>query len=353
MLHFSRSFYDDFTECERKAYYGFLYRGSGLSPRKQNMALGFGIAVHESLATLLKSGGDIDLAIQSGVESWMKEGEKAQLTPEKWQEMNTLLKGLVYGWYRLKWNDFVIQYAYSMVEEECQLQIAENVTLHARPDALLTDRISGMKAVLNWKTTSSIYDWDAKWEYAIQTWTEALAIQETIGEPVNGCIYEGFFKGGQYKGMSTSPLVRGYVQYHVDGPPTYSAEKCKDHKIFRIDENFSLGPGGEGVRGWVDWLPEETLSEQFVRSSLIPKDDFMVGNWLKQVVRYLSDVEHMLTIDDEEDRLTFFKQKFKEQCKWCQFNLVCKGHTTLDSMVEDGVLLKREDHHGIGDVVTE
>lgn len=680
MLHFSRSFYDDFTECERKAYYGYLYRGSGLSPKKQSMALGFGIAMHEGLAKLLTTGGDIDEAIQAGVTSWMDEGLKADLTPEKWQEMNTLLKGLLYGWYRLKWNAFNEEYYYSMVEEEVMLPLAGNVILHARPDAVLKHRITGANYVLNWKcelpdtrldtyagsqllakdvkvgdilldragkatkvtgvgsggvqpcyevvtakgrrlrfsgnhpflvkdrwkaardlepgdsltlaarhgvvplpvsearllgyivgdgsatgsviftsaepeiqahiyelwpdtkvaqkkgktldfrlngavplmrthglfgkkskdkeipaavlrgdsetakhflgayfdcdgsislksktgqskvsfysasrellagvqllltrlgipsaiwqqtnkrylgkpyefywlyiqdsagvakfahtllpylrriskidrlrplardvdppvvdwvkevtyigncatiaietashtlvsdsvvthnTSSSINDWDSQWEYAIQTWTEALAIQETIGEYVDGCIYEGFFKGSTYNGMSTSPFTRGYMKLWEDGTQTFSAKKEEGYKLFRIDDTFTLGPGLEGVRGWTDWLPEHILEAQFVRSNPIMKDDDLVHEWLKQVVRYLSDAEHMLTIPDESDRLTFFKQKFGKQCKWCHFNLVCKKQVGIQDMLEEGTLLKREDHHGIESVVTE
>jgi CRISPR/Cas system-associated exonuclease Cas4 (RecB family) len=356
MITFSRSFYDTFLKCERRAYWEYLYQGSGVSPKRKDLPLAFGIAVHEGMATLLHTGGDVVAAGEAGLGSWIEEGNKCDIPNERFEEYRTLLLGLIYGWYRVKWNSFVEEYEYSLVEDEIETLIAPNIKLRARADALITERSTGASYVLNWKTSSPVKDWNAKWQWSIQTWTEAMAIQNHLGTYIDGCIYEGLLKGGTYSGQLTSPLVRGYKLLTPENEMLYGYKERYSKEFPWIKFNTGkedFGSIGMGAPAWVSWLPEHVVEESFVRSVPILKDDFIVEEWLQQVIRYLTDVEHVMQGEEEADKLTFFKQKFSDQCNWCPFQNVCKKHTDIEAMLEGGILVPRVDHHGIDNAVEE
>jgi hypothetical protein len=243
-------------------------------------------------------------------------------------------KALVLAWKRCRLADFLDQYEILMVEDEIEVQLAPNLILQARADCVTRDRMTGVVQVWNWKTTSSIQNWSDQWIFDIQAMTEALAVQEALGEYVQGCIFEGFFKGGFYGGVSTSPLLTGYTDgaaWEVGGKPRKGDwEKISTWKEF---------PGGTPL--WLDLISTH-LPDSFVRSAPILKDDEIVRDWLRQVIRRETDTQMILEPEvPETDRLLFFDQNPGKRCSWCVFAPTCWSGLSI----EDLDLKPREDHH--------
>lgn len=331
MRKISRSSHLAFSECTRKGYWGYVFNG-GLGEPK-GIALTIGLCVHKGMETMMK-GRTTDLEIMEAVEfEWAQQGMGTQEFKD--EQHLALAKALVLAWKRCRLEEFDRLYEVIMVEEEMKVALAPNIILQARADAVTRSRYDGSILVWNWKTTSSINDWNSQWTYDIQSMTEALAVQEHLGEYVQGCVFEGFYKGGVYGGVSTSPLVTGYsdgVTFEAGGKG-----RSKDWEKIPTWREF---PGGSPL--WLDFIGSRCC-ESFVRSAVVLKNDDTVRDWLKEVVRYETDVERMLDPEvSEEDRMLFFRKNPGRRCKWCSFAPACWSGLGI----EDLGLTKREDHHG-------
>jgi hypothetical protein len=307
--------------------------------------------VHKGLEGLLL-GLDIEDAILAAQKEWDQKTEKWQNTTIlgiKWEleEGRALVEGLVRGWYLTRFDKFMEDYEVICVEKEVKALLAPNVTLQARADGVIRKRADGTIWVLNWKTSSSITDWTQQWEDEVQAWTEALAMEDYLGQKVAGVIFEGFFKGVKRDGMYTSPTIYGWscpLPQQTVYSATYKAfSKEKPWRKFPVWRDF---PGG--VKAWVEWMDQGVLSEQFVRSEPILKNDQVVEAWIRQVVRRETDIEHILEVGDKQDKDDFFWQNFKKyNCKWCPFKPVCKMQLNIDDAISAGQFVPREDHHAI------
>lgn len=308
--------------------------------------------MHKGLEILVTTG-DIEGAILAAQEEWAHRTKKWQETTilsVKWEleEGIALVEGLVRGWYRTRFDAFMEEFEVLMVEQEVRALLAPNVTLMARADGLLRRREDQSNWVLNWKTSSSIAEWTSQWEDEVQGWTEALAMEDHLGQKVAGVIYEGFFKGVKRDGLYTSPTIYGWSCQLGQGT-LYSAtyERFSKEKPWRKFPVWKEFPGG--VAAWINWIPFEVLSAQFVRSEPLQKNDLVVEKWIRQVVRRETDIEHILEVGDIQDKEDFFWQNFKKfNCKWCPFKPVCKLQVTMDAAIEAGQFVPREDHHGLG-----
>lgn len=266
---------------------------------------------------------------------------------ELWQQNRDLAVALTVGWVLTRYDDFIAEFEVLSLEKEVETTLAPNIILQSRVDMVVRRIADEMVYAWNWKTTSSTRDWTIQWRDDIQAMTETLATQENLGTYVQGCIFEGLYKGGTYNHRSTSPLVYGY---QLDAEPTrWSAGRPAKYAGWTKRLVSRSYPGG--TLAWLGWLAREdpeTLGEQFVRSEPILKNDEMVRDWLKQVIREETDIEMMLDEEvSEDDRLCFFKQNKGRACRWCQFAPVCRWETTLDALTESGIFVPRVDHHAV------
>lgn len=297
-------------------------------------------------------GDGIEEAIGEAQKEWDQKTEKWQDTTVlgiKWEleEGRALVEGLVRGWHLTCFEAFMEEYEVICVEKEIRALLAPNVTLQARADAVIRRRSDGSVWVLNWKTSSSIGEWTSQWEDEVQAWTEALAMEDHLGQKVAGVIFEGLFKGVKRDGLYTSPTIYGW-SCHLPQGTLYSAtyERFSKEKPWRKFPVWKEFPGG--VAGWINWMPEDVLSAQFVRSEPILKNDEVVQKWIRQVVRRETDIEHILEVGDTQDKEDFFWQNFKKfNCKWCPFKPVCKMQITIDDAIKAGQFVPREDHHAV------
>ena len=329
----SRSSHETFSNCARKGYWGYIYKGTGLSPTTTEWPLIVGLAVHKGMEVLLRSG-DIEEAVRGGALTVPLDSFEAE-------QNQALVEGLLRGWARVRMPDFLKEWEIISIEKEVSSLLAPNVLLQGRADAVVRHRGDGSLWVINWKTTSDMKDWTAKWEDDIQAMTEALLTQEDLGEEVRGCIFEGLYKGREYKDLSSSSLITGFL--HTSGEWKHEAPTGKGART-----EWTKTPVWKHrpLKEWIADLPEEVVSEQFITSFPILKNDMVVREWLKQVVRKQTDIEYMLSPSvGEEDRLIYFEQNLGWRCRWCPFRPACRQEATLEGLVEEGLLKVRKDHH--------
>jgi hypothetical protein len=294
--------------------------------------LALGIALHAGLEALL-NGESSARALALVREHWLAElgsnTESADL-----RAISDLAQALLKGWSRAKLPAFLEQYEIVSVEKEEVVPLTPTLALYARADAVVRDRNDGFLYVINWKSTSSKKDWTQQWTNEVQAWTEALAIESALGEPVVGCIFEGFYKGGKYDDSSTSPLIRAFWNPETN---EWSHERRGKPWIARSASQF---PGG--IAAWVDFLPLDVVEDQFVRSAPIIKDDAVVRAWLAQRIRFFTDAQRFLQPDvSEADRLEFFMQNFGWNCRGCPYTRACQQQISIEDLVAVGELKVR------------
>lgn len=343
MRFISRSSHEAFSECQRRGYWGYIFEG-GLEETSTPWPLVIGLAVHKGMEFLMKGSGIEDAAEELFLE-FLSRTPKLQIDEEASPHL-ALSEALLRGWHRARFERFMAAFEVLKVEEEWLTRLAANIGLKSRIDAVVRDRASGALYVVDWKTSSSIRDWASQWEDEILVLTQALTTQEQMGETVAGVIFEGFYKGGKYKGQYTSPLVRGWrLKTGSDEDPVwvYSHTKRANYEEFQVWKDF---PGG--VDAWIDWLPLDVVENQYITSPPILKNDDMIRDWLVQVVRRETDIEGMLGDEvPEADRLSFFWQNKGDRCKWCHFRPACRWEMGIDDMLQNGILRVREDHHTV------
>lgn len=329
----SRSSYECFSACPRKGYWSYIYEG-GKEAEKAEAAPTIGLALHRGMEIGLRGGTEAEV-LEAVAQEYSAHANLA--APDEAQNL-ALAQALCLGWWRSRAQEFFREYEVVSVEKEISVPLASNILLQARCDAVVRHRGSAMLWVFNWKTAADVRDWTDQWKYDIQAMTEALAAQEDMGEYVQGCIFEGFWKGSKYKGVSTSPLITGYTNGSIWEAGGKS--RSKDWRKVAIWKDF---PGG--IPAWLQFLGSLEVSENYIRSFPVLKNDGIVKDFLRQLIREETDNEMMLDPEvSEEDRLLHFRQKRGKQCKWCPFSDAC----WLGVPVGEMSLKPRRDHHSGG-----
>jgi hypothetical protein len=339
MRYISGSSLKTFRECPRRGYLRYLSGPFGDSPTlgleepRGNPHLSLGIAWHLAAEKLL--------AGEGGLTSFTFATE--QLSPEDRAllgevEMNWLLAACL-AWERSKADEFAEKWEIVGVEQEIEVPLTPNVTLYTRADAVLKDRGDGSVWVLNWKTASDVKDWNRKWFYEPQAWTESLAVESKLGVPVAGCIFLGVWKGPAYMGKTTSRLLYGF-KYQARTGLTYATEN--NGGGVRFEASKEKFPFGEGLGAWISWLPEDILKKHFVESAPQIRQDTLVEKWLRQLVRNEHDIDHILSTGSEADREEFFWQNWGEEtCGRCPFKDICMLRASPEDMIKEGLLRPR------------
>jgi hypothetical protein len=242
------------------------------------------------------------------------------------------------AWERAKAEEFHERFEVVTVEEEFEIPISPNVVLYTRADAVLRERADGSHWVLNWKTASDVKDWNRKWFFDPQGWTESLAAEARLGIPVAGTIYLGIWKGPIYQGKTTSRLVYGY-KHSTKAGITYGTENGGGGTRFEAwKETF---PFGDGLAAWIQWQPKDFLRKYFVESSPQLRQDQLVQDWLQQVVRRENDIDYAMGFPHDE-RVNFFEQNWGDvNCGRCAFKPLCLQQASPESLLESGLVRAR------------
>jgi hypothetical protein len=362
----SRSAYEASLQCQRRYFYQFLYARTGLEEAVKPIHLAFGLALHKGMEVSLRMPDDLDTedyaakGIVAALGEW---GRYARGHEAMDAEVRALLTALITGWWETQSERFFSEWEVVSVEEEgVPIALAPGVGLAFRVDVAVRNKYDSALAVVNWKSTSSSWGFAEQFESDIQTWTEAECLERTLGEPVVGCVMEGFVKGQLKDGHFSSALIRPWRTVRPDGTKAYSwdwktveADRKKTGsqwaRINAWEETFPTG--ASGVAGWLSWMPPEAVASHFCSTGFLkrPPRRVMEG-WLRQMSRRAQDEEHLLAegvaLADQEN---YFHQHFSkwtcgsEAAPRCPFRPVCFGQATLGELVQGGVLEEREDHH--------
>lgn len=371
MRYISRSGYETYTACERKYYYSQLWGRGGLDKPIPEEYFVIGIALHAGMEHISRSiwaaerlaplgptdirnvvFAEVSGALRSINASWQQEMARAYalaMEPEPDERQLFLLdeylhlaRGMFLGWIRTQALSFFSAWEPLIVEEEIPLELSSGLVLDTRSDLIARSRETGNLFVFNWKTFGTRSGLFESYNRSIQMWTEALAVQRHLKEPVAGTIIVGFAKGTKKERHYSSPFLWGYNREDL-WSATYQRARGWS-KIPMWKQGYELPNGDWGQPAWIDWLPVELLDKQYEILPPIPINEGAVETWLPQVIQRETDLEHMLDAP-EEDRLRYFFQRFGKQCNWCAFDPICQGLTSPDAMLSDGVLVPREDHH--------
>lgn len=265
-----------YQDCKRLRYLTYHYAGRGLQRTTLGLPLINGDFVHLALARLLQ-GDDLELVLDELSAKYVAAIKERGLAGEPdlnglIAEQLCLLEGLVRAWARVRLPAILREFTVVSVEQEYRYELAPNIIVMVRLDAVLRRKSDGLLFIKDFKTVSAIYDsdWGKKFEHDSQLLCYTLAAEGIFNEPVGGMLMEGLLKGKRAldKGVTSpfqgqviqqSPLCYAYRQRErVTGQYVYDREWARGAEKFPIWDM----PGG--VRGWLaDWSDLD-LSELFV-----------------------------------------------------------------------------------------
>jgi len=221
-----RSRMDTFDRCARKGFYTYYWGGKGLVPQDEALPLVFGTAVHVGLERLLVGGVPVDRAIAGGDPAF------ADLPEPLRSEQRWLFACLLHIWAEHRLPALRAEFDFLKVEPELLWKLGETdehtIWQMVRPDLLARRTSDGLLFYIEWKTTGYGEDgWAKKWEKNAQVLCNALAIEEVLGEKVEGVMIEGLVKGPRKKEWRKSSRFLGETLQQT--PLCYAWEDPEGH----------------------------------------------------------------------------------------------------------------------------
>lgn len=310
--------------CLRRRFWGWEYQGAGLERIGPQLDLHVGTAVHTGIEGVI-------LGREHPVEDAL--AEFVRLTegyaiPEGWPrqliEKAEIAEALIHAWRLVVWPDAQQEYETLAVEREESASLGQDgqtITLMARPDWLVRRRADGAVFIINFKTVSRADKlWREQWRYDMQTFSEALAVEQRLGQPVAGTLIQGLLKGSKpwtpddkqenpdpsrLRVNHNSPLI--YCWFKAGEPPmtddefvalnryewscTEPHDRCKGGATHRLGKGYSKVPVSEkfpgGIAAWIEHLA--ATDPALVRSQIIDlppilRSPYEIERWKRQVI---------------------------------------------------------------------
>lgn len=220
-----RSRMDTYDRCPREAFWHYYWGGKGFVPKEEALPLLFGTAVHVGFERLLAGGVSLDRAIAEGDQAFADLPEPLRF------EQSWLFECLLRIWAEHRLPILRAEFDFLKVEPEFLWRLGaegeDEIFQMIRPDLLARRTADGALFYIEWKTTGYGEDgWAKKWEKNAQVLCNALAIEETLREPVAGVMIEGLLKGprkveyrksSRFQGMTLQQTSLCYQWEAVDG----------------------------------------------------------------------------------------------------------------------------------------
>jgi hypothetical protein len=362
MWRTDRSRYELGLECKRARYYQYHFNGTGIVPHAASVPQVSGHSVHAGLAALVTSG-DIEAAVAAALDAYQREvSERGFASIEdamlayKLAEQRGLCEALVRGWHRVRYPVWTEEYELVMlpqtayVEIEDTVALAPGIELMVRADCVARRRFDGAIHIFNWKTDAywaTRRDLQDYWDHSVARLSEMLSVEARLGEPVEAVVMELLYKGREYKGENTSPLVRGFANSDT-GEVSYEYQRGAKWRAVKAWEQ----PGG--VKSWIDKMPLEVLQAQFTQTMPLMRDSGRIESLKRQ---WISEEQHWLRLgavlsyahhqsDNELDRLA--PQNFHHCHRFadypCPYVRCCFGNGP-EEHIANGFYVPRSAHH--------
>lgn len=352
-LPFSRSEVSTARRCERQWFYGYALENDtptpGFSPVEPEDYLLLGLCIHKGMEGLFKKGSDLLGAIALAYAEFDKltkdalprEGQSAPLYYTA--EQKALIAAFLWAWRIQFWDTFNNRFEILQIEQELKTSTGRGTLLESRCDLVVRERSTGLVYIPDWKVVKDARRWQSKFESDPQTWAQMYAVENALGEEVAGCIYWAFLKGDRRDGKQSSYLIYGYKKEIAPGVFEYDCvyRAAKGWMKFPIWEEEAFGSTPlDRIRYWVNWLPEETRSQQFQVSPEVMRDERLIEEWVE------TSSKKMLDLRGRDVRVDLFDPSRSDwNCSSCFAKDVCYGKIE----VHEAKWRPREDHHNLSE----
>lgn len=260
-------------KCPRARFWGNEFEGLGIVPARRALYFDVGDVLHKGFASLVM-GEDLEETCHDVVEGFR--GQVGTSLGERLEEQCCLVEGILRGFARQVLPQLLREFNPLMVETEFTHD-HDGCRQGVKPDLLAERILDGTLWYWEWKSTSSVGErWALQWPKAIQLHTTAWATGRYLGREVDGVMVQGAYKGYDKGGAQTSIFCYGYQRPGNIGGPEVNYKWSNGARRVPVWEMAG------GVRGWVERMPDEILSEQFVQTPPIFLQRRLVESFLKQ-----------------------------------------------------------------------
>ena len=324
-------------QCRQKRFWNYEYLGRGITPPETQLELYLGTLIHDGVAAMVHNV-DIDKIAQAGVtqlRAKLLEGREldsdAQFLAD---EQCALAEGLLRGFHRSMWQIIQAEYPEVIV---CEKELVYNYEIDgtklrflSKPDLVRRDK-DGNLWVFEWKTTlSNKEEWIHQWETAVQVHAQIRTVEEALGEPVAGCIVQGFYKSyiSQWKRCES---IFCYAYHHPGNPPFEKPKWAYEYKAGL--KKFPVWQRDGGVKQWIAEMPMALLASQFPQTPPLFKNEMIVEKFFRQQGRREIDIRNYRSFatggvvpEDIHDRT--FPMHFESCNAWsrpCAYKRLCFG----------------------------
>jgi hypothetical protein len=331
----------------------------GWEPAAPILPITVGLCVHKGLEILFKSNGAITSAVMEALEEWARLTADRPMPPEAFEdpisfnsEQMALIEALLRAWHLACWDQFNADYEIIAVERELSTPLGpamgwsgtereiewNPVILQSRCDLVVRSRADGGIYIPDWKVVKDVRGWNEKWDMEQQTIAQIIAVENFLGEEVAGCLYIGFIKGGRYKGWQGSPLLRGWKHESGTRWDCYEQRSKPWTKIRIYDEPAFGATVSDRIIYWLNWIPAELLSAQFLTSPPVFRNAKLIEEWKRGILELAPKL-------DASREAEFPAYRSSWACTTCWAKRVCYGE---DEISTSG-WIPHQDHHKILD----
>lgn len=340
------------SECPRARYLGSEWGETGLDAVGAAWERTYGNILHKYLEKHAIGAGFGYDEVRLHTLNMAKETGLDAVASRDWA---AIAEGHVRGFIKYVWPHILAEYEILETEKLRVWQCHEEHTFRYRQDILLKNKHNGRIRYIDYKSTSTDDPkWIASWSKHPQLHSSMYAMQKQ-GVPVDEAEVIGFYKGYKDRRMNTqrSILAYGWVNREFSMLPEYSYEykRGKGWELFSTYEEFP------DLYSWIDKMPLEILSAQFIRTGPIFPNDLIGEAYFRQklireknvgksieLLGLCTDISGIRDVLDE-----YFPQNFNKcEPAWgfpCEYRPICWQPWVAADPIGSKLFVRRNTDH--------
>lgn len=357
----SRSREVAYANCPRLGLLSYDWDGTGLEPVGARLPLVTGIAIHEILAGLLV-GRDPNELISKKLAEYAHELSTRSVLNEPGEtdflleEQSALVRGTIAAWMRIRWPQLREEFEFVAIERELRWKLAPGIIDQVRVDALARRKADGGLFYVEWKTAGEGGDeWVAQWEHNTQILANTLAIEEVLGERVEGVLIEGLMKGR--RGIDRNPKSPFYQRRIQQSAVCYGYVHDQAGE-YRID--YTRANGWRKIAVWrempvEEWvrrvMSEDECARMFAPCPPIRANRKQLARWREAAIVQNHERQARLELLREDPaRIHLLFPINDDHCfrYWgnpCPFERLCFTEQIERDPLASGLFRRRVNHH--------
>jgi hypothetical protein len=361
----SRSRIVAYKNCPYLGYLSYDWSpAGGLEPVSAALPLATGIALHEAVARILNKE-DPEVVIHQEVSAFRGElSSRGGVLNEGEVDLSflideqaTLLEGTLRAWLTIRLPRLLAEYDLIAVERELNWPIAEDIIDQVRCDLLARRKADGLLFYVEWKSTSTGGDeWAKQWEHNTQLLANTLAVEEMLGERLDGVMIEGIVKGRRKR--DDNPRSPFYGRRIHNSPLTYGYECALTGDV---QSKYTAAKGWEKVASWqvrsspAVWIRDAVSTEELEKlfapvPPIRPREEHL-RRWREQTIAEERDRAHRLQLVRTGDLPAHVAFPLNdEHCfrYWghpCAFEPLCFTGAIAADPIGSGLYQLKKNHH--------